>query len=458
MNNHYREKILAPIRVDNPVGELLSDDDDFDFIETQMMKVGSLSHQDIQWEIIEQKTSMLLTEKTKDLRLLGYLMQCLQHKTTAERFLLSLHILTDFINAYWFECYPNTAKVKFFNQIMQRTEKVIKNLSDDQRVTLSRFGMMNAFSELLTAIKTKELPTDLVEAALSSWAIKHVESEKIVKQRQISEQASSSDETKILPKVELNSGSEKETKTALLAVADFLWHTTDDKSLSLRLRRHAIWCHIHSLPECDDKFESSLMPVCADRVALYQTEIQHSPSIELWQRIERSLTLSPFWIDGHYLSAQLAKTLNQANCALAIKDETRKFISQFADIRQFTFKGGTPFLSQKTQHWLAMKDDKAIKVSVNHCWQDERARAMTLLEQEGLPAALAMLNEGLLQATEQREQFYWRLLSAEIMDEQHLSALAMQEYRTLQIQAEKITLHDWEPSLLQRLDHLVDAE
>jgi type VI secretion system protein ImpL len=42
--SEYRPCITTPIERENPVGERLIDDSLFDFVEDQMMKVGSLSH------------------------------------------------------------------------------------------------------------------------------------------------------------------------------------------------------------------------------------------------------------------------------------------------------------------------------------------------------------------------------------------------------------------------------
>ncbi|NCO47044.1 MAG: type VI secretion system protein TssA, partial [Vibrio sp.] len=69
----YRRCITQPIQADNPVGERLIDDPLFDFVEDQMMKVGSLSHASVQWDEVEHSTLKLLSEKSKDLKLLIYL-------------------------------------------------------------------------------------------------------------------------------------------------------------------------------------------------------------------------------------------------------------------------------------------------------------------------------------------------------------------------------------------------
>ncbi len=92
--------------VDNPVGERLRDDPQLNFVDSQMMKVGSLSHGEVQWEEVENSVISLLSTKTKDIKLLTVLMQCLQHKATPERFTLSIGVLVDFISHFWFECQP----------------------------------------------------------------------------------------------------------------------------------------------------------------------------------------------------------------------------------------------------------------------------------------------------------------------------------------------------------------
>ncbi len=457
MKNSYREKVLAPIAGQHFVGELLSDDDDFEFVSSQMMKIGSLAHNEILWHEVEEKTLDLLAYKTKDVRLIGYLLQCLHHKTTPERFLLSLHVLTDFMQAYWIDCHPNAAKARFFVQIMQRTEKVMRTLSSEQRAAMSRENMMNAFSDLLAVAKSKELPTDLVETVMSCWAIKHVETEKHVKQVQMATAEPIQTDEKV-PEINLYATEEKEKKESLLKVVDYLWQTTEEKSLACRLRRHVIWGSISSLPDKDAKGETLLFAMSSDRVADYQGELEHSPSLELWKRIENSLTLSPFWLDGHYLSFQLAKKLNQPHSARAIKEEAQTFVSRLVGVKNCKFQGGTPYISEATQQWLKEETTDASVSQVTTAWEQERENALARMEQEGLSAALEMLNDGLIRAKEPRERFYWRLLSAELMDKQALSALAKQEYHTLLKQTENIRLQDWEPSLLHRLKQLANAE
>lgn len=463
MSYIYREKIQRPISGDNPIGDEIGDTEEFDFIESQMMKVGSLNHADVKWAEAEAMIVYLLGERSKDIRLLSYLMQCLQHNASPARTLLSIQILTDFLAAYWASAYPNKGsakalKIKFFNQIIQRSEKMLNQIAPLVRVELANAGMMTALDALITQVKLSDLPVQALEAIQQSWAVKQTQA---IKETEVKKTDTPSWQTLSQPNLstlELFSGSDEKTQKALLAVADFLWDSTESKHLAVRLRRHALWMNISNLPHCDENQESMLMPVCPDRVAEYKQGISKSPSIALWLRIEQSLTLSPFWLEGHYLSYQLALLLDQPMSAEAIREETQLFVNRLQGIERCCFKGGSLFLPEVIKAWLT---DAPLIDSVSFSakdWQHEREQAMLLAKESGLPQALSHLNEGLTKALEPREQFYWRLLSAEVMEAEQLPMLALQGYQTLLKEAEKTTLLDWEPSLIERLKHFVNLD
>ena len=104
MMHQYIKKISDPIDTANPVGERLFDDVLFDFVEGQLMKVGSLSHADVQWGEVETAVVTLLATRTKDLKLITYLMQCLQYQASLDRYSLSLGVLDAFMKEYWETC------------------------------------------------------------------------------------------------------------------------------------------------------------------------------------------------------------------------------------------------------------------------------------------------------------------------------------------------------------------
>nr|WP_269808922.1 type VI secretion system domain-containing protein [Enterovibrio nigricans] len=61
-----------------------------------------------------------------------------------------------------------------------------------------------------------------------------------------------------------------------------------------------------SPPEHDADFETPLMPVSAERISEYEDLLNLKADHSLWRKVEQSLTVSPYWIDGHYLSYRIA--------------------------------------------------------------------------------------------------------------------------------------------------------
>lgn len=464
MSKEYLIKITTPISKDNPVGERLFDDPLFDFIESQMIKVGSLSHGDIQWREVETGIITLLETQSKDLKLITYLLQCLQHQPSIERFVLSLLILHGFMQAFWETCFPAPGnrgvlpRRRFFTQMMQRLVKAAENLDTEFCSQEEKQAVNEAVTALMAIAKSHELPLDeltRLEAALKRRLSDETKAKKTVEPSQSASsttQASSSGPTP--PSLNIDSTNDKATKQTLLKVADFMGEFELGIELSLRLRRFGVWFSIISAPERVATGETRLMPVAVDRVNEYHTLLSKGADLALLRRVEQSLTLSPFWFDGHHLSAQIAQSLGHPEWANAIREETFTFLNRVPGLMDMSFKGAVPFVSPETRQWLEGAGGGMSGGEVMSSWEQKRKETLELADQGGLSVALAMLNDGMSSTKEPREQFYLRLISAELMDSHQLSAMAKVEYNQLHTQAMDTTLADWEPTLVSHLQKI----
>lgn len=63
-----------------------------------------------------------------------------------------------------------------------------------------------------------------------------------------------------------------------------------------RLRRNALWSGITTPPMSTQGNKTQLAPVSPDRVHEYQSALAQADR-SLWQRIEQSLVLAPYWFD-----------------------------------------------------------------------------------------------------------------------------------------------------------------
>ena len=79
----------------------------------------------------------------------------------------------------------------------------------------------------------------------------------------------------------------------------------------------------------------------------------NNADMALWQQVEKSLLLAPYWLDGHYLSAQTALRLGYKQVADAIRDEVTDFLARLPALINLLFNDRTPFVSEQTKQWLA---------------------------------------------------------------------------------------------------------
>ncbi|WP_434998724.1 type VI secretion system protein TssA [Vibrio scophthalmi] len=460
----YRQSISQPIKGDSPVGERLSDDPLFDFVEDQMMKVGSLSHASVQWPEVEQTTVMLLSEKSKDLKLLLILLQCLHNKVTPSRFVVSLQLLTDFMFLYWEECFPapgpkgRVARGKFFSQIVQRFTLVIDKLDFDQFTKQERNTLKEALESWHLSVKNTDLMSDSVTSLatkITSALTRTVERERIEQtapEKVVSAPIASSQKA-----VSVDSSSDKATKQSLLKVADVLSEQEFGIALAIRVRRYAVWSSIASLPEHDANGETQLRGMLQERVKEYHDQLR-TPDLELWRKVEQSLTMAPFWFEGQHMSYDIAKSLGQSAWCDAILSESAQFVSRMPDLLSLKFKGGEPFVSDKVKEWLLSHQNVSGQQATVGNWEEKEQEAMTLAKDAGIAVALSMLNDGLIAAREPRDKFYWRLLSTNLLNANNLDAMAKEQYQTLYSQVATMSVNEWEPSLVEQLQKHTTSE
>ena len=80
--------------------------------------------------------------------------------------------------------------------------------------------------------------------------------------------------------------------------------------------------------------------------------------------------------------------------------------------------------------------------------------ALELVRQNKLAPAMELLEQGLADAREPRERFYWRLATARLLRETGLKALAAEQIQDLKNQIQGRVLEDWEPALIKQLERL----
>lgn len=473
----YIEQVVAPLGGESPAGHGLGEDAALSFLEDQIMKIGSLAHTDIDWGKVESESLKILSARSKDLKVLGFLLIALQRGGDGERFALSLYLLQRVLESWWDEGWPypgdrgKRARKMMFTQMLQRACKGVAGSSFDASVGDGRSFCLEVLTKLQLQAQQRELPDDaLVDLRraveqlpqtrdIGTHAEKNTEAPSATSaaagdSAKAVAAPSSTLASPALGALTLDPGNERATRQSLLKVADMLTGTDPERPLGYQIRRYAIWQSITTVPPTRDGKRSDLAAVSADRVAEYREALEKSPDQALWQRVEQSLSVSPFWFEGHRLSANVADALGCAACAEAIRAAVDEFVERLPQLAELTFNDGTPFLSTEAQEWLwSAPAHLSGQFSTSASpWEHAYDTARELMAQKGLAPAMHILEDGLAAAREPREQFYWRLASARLMKDSGLVSLASRHIQDLQEQVVGLAIEDWEPALLKQLE------
>ncbi|MDU8924526.1 type VI secretion system protein TssA [Pasteurellaceae bacterium LIM206] len=449
-DNPWRIAILTPVKNEADIDE----DPVWIELDGEMVKLGSLEHESLNIPQVQQKALTLLSTKSKDVRIMAHFLRTLQHSGKAAELLLGLALFADYVETCWTDAPPKgVKKIRLGQQILKRFENMATNFNrsasrlekDEARVQLERLKQCWTEPTLLDEIELLSTRYTFIDAPIAEEAeiivgksVSPVANDVVASNIPISQ-------TIVIEPIEIDQSNDKAWRNTLLKVAEYLVNKDAAESVGYQLRRYAIWHNITSAPPAENN-KTQLAAISADRVAEYKAALENA-DINLWQEVEYSLTLAPFWFEGHQLSAEIANRLGYMKVAVAIKESLNNFLDKLPILRKLTFSDNTPFLPETCYQWLSQTNttDNILHNNVN----DINGSIETYYEERGLEETLKLINEQTY--SDMREKVYAQLQSINLLNKCGLHSLAKQYYATLQASLEVVLVKDWEPSLFSLL-------
>lgn len=458
-------RLLTPLPDEQIRGAVLADEPRWDYVETELVKLGSLAHGQVDLNAVAEACLGLLESRTKDMRVLAQLLRCLQHPAKATPMGAALSLLEAWIQAYWLLAWPGNAsqKQRLMVQIIKRFEGALPRVSDS--ASAAELAQLLAQAEQLERVWLALCPDkgELLDPLL--MGLKRAQRQQVA-QAQADASVSPGSRAVVAAAaatgmagsmvlsgstkgsgVEIDSSNDRAWRQTQLKVADLLIERQPEAAVGYRLRRHAIWAGITTPPMVARDNKTQLAPMSVDMVDEYRAAM-NTPEQGLWQRIEQSLTLAPYWFEGHRLSAEVAQKLGFAAVAKAIAEELDGFLQRLPALRDLAFSDGSPFLSPESGRWLQ-------PVRGGGGGEGESCLAEEIAQrhgEQGVAAALALLDERMAQMKEPRDRFHAQLVQAELLAQEGMEALARQHYQHLWQEASRLGLSHWEPGLVSRLE------
>lgn len=460
---NWLSALLAPLPEEKLTVGLHDDDPQWEYIDTEIVKLGSLAHSQIDIPNLQRQGLELLATRSKDFRLMAHLLRTLQH---AGDHLLAITLLTHYVSSFWADAWPHNLshKKRFATQVIKRFETGVNSVAQQadstQRDALS--GELAHLAQLWHENNLPELATAtddlfaLYKRAFRETTQSSATPEAVTALGNVAQATSSTRQVQTsssAPEVNIDSHDDKAWRTTLMNVAGILCERQPDSPAGYRLRRHALWQNITSAPQAESDGRTPLAAFSADIMADYQSRINNA-DIALLKQVEQSLILSPFWFDGHALSAQIAERLGYSRIAKAIRDEINSFLSRLPQLSSMLFSDHSPFVSEQTRRWLDQEERTVSSLQISQA--DSSEEIWQHFNEHGLEAALQYLEN--LQTSSPRDRFLHHYIGAQLMEKAGMAQLAQQHYRMLFKEGIRTSLSDWEPTLLKELKEKIATE
>ncbi|MBL0543625.1 type VI secretion system protein TssA [Aeromonas jandaei] len=468
-------RLLTPLSAELVKGAVPADEPRWDYVETELVKLGSLAHSQVDLNAVAEACLVLLESKTKDMRVLAQLLRCLQHPAKATPMGTAILLLECWIRDYWSLAWPGNAtqKQRLMVQIVKRFEGVLPRVSESASAAelaglLARAEQLDAAwlalcpdkGELLDPLvmglkraQRQQVAQAQADEAGAPRSSATVAPGAAVSGIPVTTSSAAQGSASLRPAVEIDSSNDRAWRQTQLKVAELLIERQPEAAVGYRLRRHAIWAGITTPPMTAQGNKTQLAPMSVDMVDEYRAAMNAADQ-GLWQRIEQSLTLAPYWFEGHMLSAMVAQKLGFATVAQAIMQELETFLQRLPTLRELTFSDGTPFLSAECSRWLQPAKGGSSDGQGGCSLAEEVALRHG---EQGVAAALALLDERMAQLKEPRARFHAQLVQAELLEQEGMNSLARQHYQHLWQEATRLGLSQWEPGLVSRLERHATA-
>ncbi len=472
----WRSAIAAPVAGGDACGAAADAFEDFQDIESELIKRGTLSQKDIRWPLVGEIAARLMARQSKDLRLLHALILALPSRAEQSGLSAALALTAQFVTLWGKACHPRTRLknrvaeriVASLDDLMQREGKALIDPLERGAAQMAARQCAEAFAEILPdlGLAVAAIASRLSQTAARSDAPVPVppRSESVAAP---AKQASLAPPLAV-PRsdaLRLDVDNERALKQTIATVADFLFQLDVAHPLSYRLRRYGTWFRLDTPPPIKSGARTVLPPVSEESLERYRAAVERGQTDpDITQKLERACHLQPFWLEGQWLACQLARIAGRSHAAEAIAEEARGFFQRMPDVATLSFADGSPFAPPEVGAWLKFsravgaeqaggvsEDGEAAASAASPEARSAFAATRALVKAGEVPKALAELDGARAQAKGLRAKTFWEVATLELLSELGLQAHAAAQSERLQASLVAMSVGEWEPDLIRRL-------
>ncbi|WP_324172450.1 type VI secretion system protein TssA [Sulfurimonas sp.] len=453
------EEILTPINEASVCGSDYKYDDAYLSIESEIDKSNSmLEGVSTDWAKVLYDSENLLKTFTKDTKIFCWWIYATWKQDGSFGLEKSLKLFNKLLLTYEDKLFPKSKKVKI-SSLSWLEELLNKEILDEKgslSISVNLEIFLSIFKELETnfALTVKEeIPIfgklrSAFERSLaakeSKEKISSVSPTSSQNSSEISEINSDADAAKVLRTLKKN------------AVLLHTYYRSQDSSdiRSIRLVRLLSWLEIDSLP-IDEDGKTPLNPPSQMSTDAIDELIAEEKYDEALDTLESLISLSPFWLDGHFMAFNLLSKMGHTVCALEVKNALVAFVKADDTILRLSFKDTTPFASTKLKNWLVESMGEVVGNSTEENKEDEKEqiieKAYALGKKKKIKEAMVLLQSYYSSAVNREDKFHWRLAKATLAVEFGKNNVALALVEELKRDIDKYSLDEWNPELAAKV-------
>ncbi|SIS01476.1 MULTISPECIES: type VI secretion system protein TssA [Pseudomonas] len=455
-------RLLAPIDPAVPAGLFDVEDETYQAIDQEMVKLGGLQDASIDWVYIEEASRQYLSQQCKHLRIVAHLSAAWLHSGCWERWGCTLALLAGMLECYWEAAHPKPGpkgvlgKRKLVALVIDRLAEALPRLD---RFTYTPTHAAAAQAALKRLQQQEAVQLDMAALGeLERLLRKHSELANGVGEAAVPKAPAATEKPAPLadviatPVSRMSMGNERETRRAVLSMAELINQQDPYDATGYQLRRFGLWAHIQVAPQVRQGNRTELMAVPLDITRVYEEAIA-SKAVDpaLLQRIEKSLTVCPYWIRGSFLAATVATRLAMCEVAEAIRCATARFVQRMPALQQLCFSDGMVFVDDQCLAWLKGAQGPSGQGATPQEFSGLREELVSQLETGGVEPLLLRLQGLQAGFRAPRERCHTTVIAADLLAARGVSWLAQDLCANVARTMQQTTASAWEPEVFQRL-------
>jgi len=456
------EALLAPLDARQPVGIFDEEDNTYQGIDREMIKLGSLQETKLDWSYVDEASRLYLSQQCKHFRIAVHLSMARLRSGGWRGWAEAAGVLAGMVSGYWEDSYPKpgpaglSAKRRLLSLQIERLGGALAALDAKSFAEEYYKAGQQALDQLQACAAQVKLDVAVLTRLESQFAqqAEATRAPDLAEARQMAPVSSGSVLTEAFFKeASFQAGNERENRRTLLALAEFINHQDAYDPTGYLLRRFALWAHLGAAPGARKGNCTELMAVSVDTAEAYADALKaNAVDPVLLQRIEKSVSSSPYWLRGSYLAAGVARRLEMPLVAEAIRQATQRFIARLPALTELQFADGRAFVDGDTLAWIGGEGAGATTTATGHEYSALREELHALLEREGVEAMLRRLEAVAQEASHLRHRCHVIAMAGELLGSRGLAWLADGLYARAHAAMRDATAREWEPDFFHLLE------